>query len=80
MSRSRRVETLEPLTQREQDVLRAMAEGRSNSGIGRLLSLSSKTVENHVASIFTKLQIPAGTADNRRVLAVLTWLAGTSRS
>jgi DNA-binding NarL/FixJ family response regulator len=74
MNRSRRDDTLAPLTAREQDVLRAMAEGRSNAGIGGVLHLSSKTVENHVASIFTKLQIPAGADDNRRVLAVLASL------
>ncbi len=77
MRRSRHGDTLDPLTAREQEVLRAMAEGRSNAGIGVQLSLSSKTVENHVASIFSKLHIPAGSDDNRRVLAVLTCLSSS---
>jgi len=70
----RRRQALATLTDREQQVLARMAEGRSNAGIAAVLKLSSKTVENYVASIFGKLQIPAGADDNRRVLAVLSWL------
>jgi DNA-binding NarL/FixJ family response regulator len=70
----RRTDVLSPLTAREQQVLQQMAEGRSNAGIAAVLQLSAKTVENYVAAIFTKLDIAAGTDDNRRVLAALSWL------
>lgn len=65
---------LESLSDREREVLRLMAEGRSNSGIAADLVVSGKTVESHVASIFTKLGLLSKTSDNRRVLAVLNWL------
>jgi len=65
---------LERLTDRERHVLRLMAEGRSNLGIAQQLHLSHKTVEAHAAAIFTKLDLPVAADDNRRVLAVLTWL------
>ena len=51
-----------------------MAEGRSNSAIARQLVLSAKTVESHVASILTKLDLLQQPDDHRRVLAVLAWL------
>jgi DNA-binding NarL/FixJ family response regulator len=54
-----------------------MAEGRSNAGIGQALHLSPKTVESHIAAVFNKLGISSATDDNRRVLAVLTWLRET---
>jgi DNA-binding NarL/FixJ family response regulator len=62
------------LTERERDVLRLMAEGRSNIGIGRVMYLSPKTIEAHAASVFAKLGVSGDSDDNRRVLAVLTWL------
>ncbi len=62
------------LTARERDVLAAMAEGRSNRAISVRLGLADKTVESHVASILTKLDLPPATDDHRRVLAVLAWL------
>jgi DNA-binding NarL/FixJ family response regulator len=63
------------LTERETDVLKLMAEGRSNSGIARELFLSAKAVEKHVAAIFAKLGLPNdATSHHRRVLAVLTYL------
>jgi DNA-binding NarL/FixJ family response regulator len=66
---------LASLTERETDVLRLMAEGRSNSGIARELYLSSKAVEKHIAAIFAKLSLPNdATSHHRRVLAVLTYL------
>lgn len=74
MTRRRINPTLTALSTRERAVLDLMAQGRSNQGIASSLFLSAKTVETHVANIFTKLSIPAGTADNRRVLAVLSWL------
>jgi DNA-binding NarL/FixJ family response regulator len=66
---------LASLSQRESEVLRLMAEGRSNTGIAATLFLSTKAVEKHIASIFTKLDLPYdSTAHHRRVLAVLTYL------
>lgn len=65
---------LDALTARESSVLALMAEGRSNRAIGRSLHLGVKTIESHVNSIFTKLDLPPAPDDNRRVLAVLTWL------
>jgi DNA-binding NarL/FixJ family response regulator len=62
------------LTDREQQVLAHMAEGRSNNAIAEHLYLGRKTVETHVNSIFTKLDLEPTPDDNRRVLAVLTWL------
>jgi DNA-binding NarL/FixJ family response regulator len=62
------------LTDREREILALMAEGRSNQAICGRLSLSSKTVETHVGSIFSKLGLLPAADDHRRVLAVLTYL------
>ena len=51
-----------------------MAEGRSNAGIGRRLWVTEGTVEKHVRSILTKLNLPEADDDHRRVLAVITFL------
>jgi DNA-binding NarL/FixJ family response regulator len=51
-----------------------MAEGRSNTGIGRSLWIAEGTVEKHVRSIFQKLQLPDAPDDHRRVLAVIAFL------
>jgi DNA-binding NarL/FixJ family response regulator len=53
-----------------------MAEGRSNQAICQQLHLSPKTVEAYVRGVFTKLDLHQGADDNRRVLAVLTYLRG----
>jgi ATP/maltotriose-dependent transcriptional regulator MalT len=50
------------LTDRELEVLRLVAEGRSNPDIARVLVLSHKTVERHLSNIFTKLDVPSRTA------------------
>jgi DNA-binding NarL/FixJ family response regulator len=78
MGRQRTASAVEQLTAREQDVLRLMAEGRSNVRIGRELFLSPKTVETHIAAVFSKLGLPQSSDDNRRVLAVLTYLRETA--
>jgi DNA-binding NarL/FixJ family response regulator len=71
---------LERLTPREQEVLALMAEGRSNAGIAEALVLTVGAVEKHVASIFSKLDLPQTGTDHRRVLAVLAYLQGKSES
>jgi DNA-binding NarL/FixJ family response regulator len=71
---SHRAEGLSVLTVRERDVLRLMAEGRSNSAIARILVVSERSVEKHVGNIFMKLGLAASDADHRRVLAVLRYL------
>jgi DNA-binding NarL/FixJ family response regulator len=72
---SRRVEDpLDVLSTREREVLGLMAEGRSNAGIARQLWITEGTVEKHVRSILMKLRLPATENDQRRVLAVITYL------
>lgn len=46
-----------PLTRREAEVLRLMAEGKSNKAIGEFLFISEKTVKNHVSSILQKMEV-----------------------
>lgn len=73
--RGREEKNLSSLTDREEDVLKLMAEGRSNNGIAGQLFVSPKAVEKHVSNIFSKLGLaPDTSADHRRVLAVLTYL------
>ena len=72
--RSRRKDPLGALTPRETDVIRLMAEGRSNTGIATELVVTEGAVEKHVANIFMKLGLPPSAHDHRRVLAVLAWL------
>jgi DNA-binding NarL/FixJ family response regulator len=62
------------LTPREKEVLAAMAEGRTNVGIARLLHITEGATEKHISSIFGKLQLPDTANDHRRVLAVLAYL------
>jgi DNA-binding NarL/FixJ family response regulator len=62
------------LSPRELEVLGLLAEGRSNAGIARVLVVTDGAVEKHVRNIYDKLRLPPDEGDNRRVLAVLTWL------
>ena len=78
LGRQRITQTVDQLTVREREVLGLMAEGRSNAAIGKELYLSAKTVETHIAQVFAKLGLPPSSDDNRRVLAVLTYLRGSS--
>ena len=71
---SRRSDPLRTLTPREREVLSLMAEGRSNAAIANQLVVSGGAVEKHISSIFAKINLPDLGSDNRRVLAVLTWL------
>ena len=69
-----RREPLHALSEREREVLTLMAEGRSNTAIADRLVVAVKTVESHIANIFTKLGLHDAPDDHRRVLAVLTAL------
>ena len=74
LARHAQVDPIAELTPREREILALMAEGRSNRGICKALWLSPKTVETHIRSAFAKLGIKEAPEDNRRVLAVLTYL------
>ncbi|MER7504031.1 response regulator [Nonomuraea pusilla] len=65
---------LDRLTPREHEVLKLMAEGRSNAGIGQELVLSEGAVGKHIGNIFAKLDLSPAEGDHRRVLAVLRFL------
>ena len=69
-----RREPLACLTPREHDVLRHIAEGRSNAAIGAKLFITEKVVSKYINNIFAKLGMPPSEDDNRRVLAVLKFL------
>ena len=67
--------TLAALSPREREVLGLMAEGRSNAAIAQRLVITERAVAKHTASIFLKLGLQPSDDDNRRVLAVLAYLA-----
>jgi DNA-binding NarL/FixJ family response regulator len=48
---------VEPLTEREQEVLSALAKGLSNREIARQLVITEGTVKNHVSSLIAKLEV-----------------------
>jgi DNA-binding NarL/FixJ family response regulator len=70
----RRNDPIDRRTPRELDVLRLMAEGRSDNGITAALKVSHSAVEKYVSNIFTKLDLTHTDTDHRRVLAVLKYL------
>ena len=74
VSARRRDDPLAALSQREREVLSLMAEGRSNAGIAHRLWVTEGTVEKHVRNILAKLKLPDTGDDQRRVLAVITFL------
>ena len=74
LGRRRRDDPIQRMSPREREVLRLMAEGRSNQGIAERLGISHRSVQIHVASIFEGLELPASGDDHRRVLAVLASL------
>jgi DNA-binding NarL/FixJ family response regulator len=76
LATSRRTDGLATLTTREREVLKLMAEGRSNRAIAESYGISERVVQKHVGNIFTKLGLPPSDADHRRVLAVLRYLEG----
>ena len=74
LGRRRRDDPIKGMSAREREVLRLMAEGRSNQGIAERLEVSPRSVQIHVASIFERLELPASGDDHRRILAVLAFL------
>jgi DNA-binding NarL/FixJ family response regulator len=78
LEKKRQVSTVDNLSEREREVLELMAQGRSNHAIATGLVVSEKTVEAHVRSIFTKLDLFPSSDDHRRVLAVLRHLQGSN--
>lgn len=68
---------LADLTDRELDVLRAMAQGLSNAAVARALFLSESSIEKHVSAIFAKLGLGEEPQVHRRVAAVVTFLRAT---
>lgn len=74
VSARKRDDPLGALSTREHEVLTLMAEGLSNAGIGRRLWVTEGTVEKHVRSILTKLNLPETGDDHRRVRAVIMYL------
>jgi DNA-binding NarL/FixJ family response regulator len=80
LGRRRACGPLDELSPRERDVLAAMAEGKSNLGIGAALVVTEAAVEKHVTRIFQKLGLGPTTTEHRRVLAVLTYVQGSRPS
>ena len=66
---------LKSLSEREQDVLREMATGKSNAAIGESLFLAERSVEKVIHSIFLKLGLTWEPSVNKRVKAVILYLA-----
>lgn len=62
---------LDGLTQREQDVLAAIARGASNRAVAEQLHLSDRAVEKHINALYTKLGLPTDGQTHRRVAAAL---------
>ncbi len=73
-SRNKR-SALADLTQREMEVLAAVAEGKNNAAIAQALHLSEGAVEKHISAIFSKLGLTEELAVHRRVKATLIYLA-----
>jgi DNA-binding NarL/FixJ family response regulator len=74
LGRHRDDDPIRQLSEREREVLGLMAEGLSNSAIAERLVIAERSVEKHVTSIFSKLDLPPASEHNRRVLAVVAYL------
>jgi DNA-binding NarL/FixJ family response regulator len=71
----RRTSDLSWLTPRETTILSEMAQGKSNAAIAATLGVSERAIEKHINSIFSKLGLSEERDVNRRVKAVLLFLA-----
>jgi DNA-binding NarL/FixJ family response regulator len=67
---------IDKLTPREREILALIAEGRSNAAIAQGLFITTRAVERHINAIFTRLELAESSDSNRRVQAVLVYLAG----
>jgi DNA-binding NarL/FixJ family response regulator len=74
MGRKRAVDPLAQLSPREREVLALVAEGLSNKAVAERLFVTDRTVEAHMAQVFSKLGLEGSPDQHRRVLAVLTFL------
>ena len=75
---SKKESTLDRLTDRETEVLAEVAKGRNTAGVAETLFISERAVEEHIISIFTELDLSQEDQTNRRVQAVLQYLAEQS--
>jgi DNA-binding NarL/FixJ family response regulator len=73
-SAERAANRLDALTPRELQVMGLIAEAKSNEAVGRELGISTRAVERHVNSIFSRLRIDESPSVSRRVMAVLVYL------
>ena len=80
LSASDRADPVARLTPREREVLALMAEGRTNAGIAKQLSLTPRTVDTHVSNVMAKLGLGESEDDHRRVMAVLAHLRSQARA
>jgi DNA-binding NarL/FixJ family response regulator len=74
LHRRRERDLLDDLTPREREVLALIAEGHANNAISLRLAISLKTVETHIGTIFSKLELFPSMDEDRRVRAVLAYL------
>jgi DNA-binding NarL/FixJ family response regulator len=74
LARQRHRLPLQQLTKREHEVLTLVAEGRSNGAIARHLMISEAAIAKNIGAIFVKFGLLPAEDENRRVLAVLTFL------
>lgn len=70
-----RASRLRVLTPREREVLAEIAQGKSNAAVAAALHLSERAVEKHINALFSKLGLTDEPDVNRRVRAVLLYLA-----
>ena len=73
--RARSGSPLDQLTPREREILSDIAEGANNQAIADKRVLTRRAVEKHASSIFQKLGLTGDEDANRRVKAVLVYLA-----
>lgn len=71
----RRHDPVDDLTERERDVLALIAQGLTNTAVAERLFVAEKTVSKNINSMFDKLGLTPHDDANRRVLAVLAFLA-----
>jgi len=76
-TRERRERRVREVTDREQEVLALMAQGKNNAAIARSMFLTERAVEKHINSLFHKLGLTEEAAVHRRVMAVLAFLRET---